>query len=149
VQFDEIRLDPAVERPPVTVAAVGPKAMEVAARHADVWEASYLTPDGFAALAAQFRPTAGPVIRSLEVDAVTAATEPERRRLQQSFLAERGAAGPTALGQALTGPTERLAEQLAAYRAAGVDQLLVACVDPHHRSSLEILARAAALAGRP
>jgi alkanesulfonate monooxygenase SsuD/methylene tetrahydromethanopterin reductase-like flavin-dependent oxidoreductase (luciferase family) len=149
LQFGEIRLDPAVERPPVTVAAVGPKAMEVAARHADVWEASYLTPDGFAALAARFGPPARPVIHSLEVDAVTAATELERRRLEQAFLAERGEAGPAALGQALTGPSERLAEQLAAYRAAGVDQVVVACVDPHNRSSLETLARAAALAGQP
>jgi len=49
-----------------------------------------------------------------------------------------------ALHKALTGPPGRLAGQLAAYRAAGVDQLVIAAVDPHDRSTLETLAAAAA-----
>jgi alkanesulfonate monooxygenase SsuD/methylene tetrahydromethanopterin reductase-like flavin-dependent oxidoreductase (luciferase family) len=116
-----------------------------------VWEASYLTPAEFRALADRFddlavaeerRPA---VLRSLEVDAVTAPTLAARRRLEERFLGERGSAGPAALAKALTGAPDEVAEQLAALTAAGVDQVLIAPVDPHDRSTLESLAEAAAL----
>lgn len=157
VRFDAgaIGLDPPVARPPITVAAVGPASMRIAARHADVWEASYLTAAGFAALAAQFEAIAGgvtepgdrrtrPVLRSLEIDAVTAGTAAGRRRLEQRFLEERGPGGAAALAKALTGTGDELAGRLAAYRAAGADQLVIAAVDPHDQSTLEALAEAAA-----
>lgn len=148
VRFDRLALDPPVPRPPITVAAVGPRSMAIAARHADIWEASYLAPAEYERLRAQFdaltadrRPR---VPRSLEVDAVTATTDAARRRLEQRFLAERGADGPTALAKALRGTPPEIAEQLTAYRAAGVDQLVIAAVDPADRSTLETLAEAAA-----
>jgi alkanesulfonate monooxygenase SsuD/methylene tetrahydromethanopterin reductase-like flavin-dependent oxidoreductase (luciferase family) len=149
VRFDRLALEPPVDRPPITVAAVGPASMRLAARVADVWEASYLSPAGFRALADRFDALAAErrprVLRSLEVDAVTAPTAAARARLTERFLHERGAAGPAALGLSLSGPAERVAEQIAAYRAAGVDQLLIAAVDPYDRSTLETLAEAAAL----
>ena len=149
LRFDEVRLDPPVERPPVTVAATGPESMRVAATHADVWEASYLGPDEFRALAGRFDELAGArgrrVARALEVDVVTAPTGKGRRRLERSFLAERGPGGPGALAKALAGPPDAVAEKMAAYAAAGVERFLAACVDPHDTASLEALARAAAL----
>jgi len=141
VRFERLELDPPVERPPITVAAMGAESMAVAARYADVWEASYVTAAEFAALASRLGGSAA-VHRSVEVDAVTAPTEVARQRLTERFLAERGDAGPAALGKALTGSSERLAEQMAAYRTAGADQLLIAAVDPHDRSTLETLAEA-------
>lgn len=147
--FDELRLVPAVARPPLTVAAAGPRSMAIAARHADVWEASYLTPGELRPLVAQIdrlAAAAGRALsRSVEVDLVTAPTEAERRSLEADFLAGRGGAGPAALAKALTGPPERLAAQMAAFVAAGADQLLLAGVDPHHHGALETVARAAAL----
>lgn len=143
------KLAPAVARPPITVAAVGPASMAIAARYADVWESSYLCPDEFRALAAQFEELAaergGAVLRSVEVDAVTGPTAETRSRLEARFLAERGDTGAAALTKALRGSPQHVAEQMAAYRAAGVDQLLIAAVDPHDRSILEALAEAAAL----
>jgi alkanesulfonate monooxygenase SsuD/methylene tetrahydromethanopterin reductase-like flavin-dependent oxidoreductase (luciferase family) len=158
VRFDAgaLGLDPPVARPPITVAAVGPASMRIAARHADVWEASYLTPAEFAALGRRFDEItatseggARPVLRSLEVDAVTAGSAAARRRLERRFLAERGAADPAALSKALTGTGDELARQLTAYRAAGADQLVIAAVDPHDRSTLETVAEAAARLERP
>jgi alkanesulfonate monooxygenase SsuD/methylene tetrahydromethanopterin reductase-like flavin-dependent oxidoreductase (luciferase family) len=150
VRFDRLDVTPPVERPPITVAASGPESMLIAARHADVWEASYLTPAEFRALAERFGDLAGDrrgmILRSLEVDAVTATTDAARRRLTDRFLHERGAAGAAALRKALSGTPEDVAEQMAAYRAAGVDQLLIAAVDPHDHSTLEALAEAADLA---
>jgi alkanesulfonate monooxygenase SsuD/methylene tetrahydromethanopterin reductase-like flavin-dependent oxidoreductase (luciferase family) len=150
VGFEGIELAPPVARPPITVAAMGARSMAVAARYADVWEASYLDPDGYRALAGRFEDVAGErapaVARSLEVDVVTAPTDAGRRRLEARFLAERGDEGPAALARALTGGAAELAERLAAYLDAGVDRFLAACVDPHDRSSLEVLAEAAQLA---
>lgn len=149
LRFERLPLEPTVERPPLTVAASGPQAMELAARYADVWETSYLTPAELRREAARFQEAAArygrPVARGVEVDAVTAATGAERRRLKQRFLAERGPSGPAALARALTGPPAAVAEQMADYADAGADRLLVAAVDPHDRASLEALAEAAAL----
>jgi alkanesulfonate monooxygenase SsuD/methylene tetrahydromethanopterin reductase-like flavin-dependent oxidoreductase (luciferase family) len=153
VRFDEIRLEPPVERPRVTVAAMGPRSMSVAAARADVWEASHVDPNHYRALARQFdalthaRPRR--VIRALEIDVVTAPTGAERRRLEQTFLSERGSDGPAALAKALTGPADVIATTMRTYLDAGVEQFLAACVDPHDTGSLEVLAQAATLVGCP
>ena len=150
LRFEEIRLEPPVDRPPVTVAAMGPLAMRVAAVRADVWEASHLDPDGYRELARRFDGLCAPErrpVRALELDVVTAPTAAARRRLEQTFLAERGAGGPGALGRALTGPPGALAERLAAYRDVGVERVLAACVDAHDTGSLEALAQGAADVG--
>ena len=151
LRFDAIAADPNPGRVPVTVAAVGEASMAVAAGHADVWEASHLTPDEFRSLDERFRAiTAGAGVervieRSLEVDAVLAATEDRRRRAEARFLAERGPDGRRFLSRALTGPIEAVAAQLVAFAEAGVDQLVVACVDPFDAEALEVLAAAAEL----
>lgn len=142
-------LAPGEGLPPITVAATGPKAMAIAAAHADVWEASFCTVEEFRRLADRFdRLTPhgrSAVLRSLEIDAVTAPTAAARSEATARFLAERGPAGPAALGKALTGGAEEIAEQLVAYREVGVDQLLIAPVDPHDQAVLETIAGAAAL----
>jgi alkanesulfonate monooxygenase SsuD/methylene tetrahydromethanopterin reductase-like flavin-dependent oxidoreductase (luciferase family) len=140
---------PASVPPPITVAATGPDAMTIAARHADMWEASFCTVTQFRELAARFDALAAHrqprVLRSLEIDAVTAPTASARHLLTERFLAERGPDGPTALAKALTGSAAEIAERLSAYHDAGADQLLVATVDPHDQATLESLATAAAL----
>ena len=146
VDVDEIRLEPLVERPPVTVAATGPAAMAVAAARADVWEASDVDPGGFAVLARRFDGLAGArgteVVRAVEVDVVTATTPLARRRLERSFVAERAGSGRAPLERALRGSPDQVAEGIAAYVDAGADRLLAACVDPFDPDSLDALAEA-------
>jgi alkanesulfonate monooxygenase SsuD/methylene tetrahydromethanopterin reductase-like flavin-dependent oxidoreductase (luciferase family) len=146
LHFDSIPLEPWVSRPPVTVAATGPKAMMLAAARADVWEASHLDAGEFRVLARGFEAMCGErdrrMMKSLEVDVVTAGSQRERTRLEQSFLAERGPGGPAALDLALTGTADLMAERLSAYVDAGVDQFVAACVDPHDAGSLAVLAEA-------
>jgi alkanesulfonate monooxygenase SsuD/methylene tetrahydromethanopterin reductase-like flavin-dependent oxidoreductase (luciferase family) len=153
LRFDEIRLEPPVERPRVTVAAMGPKSMSVAAARADVWEASHVFPDHYRVLGRQLDGLSHQrhrrVIRALEIDVVTAPTEARRRRLEQTFLSERGPDGPAALAKALTGPADLMATKMRAYLDAGAERFLAACVDPHDTGSLEVLAQAAALVGCP
>jgi alkanesulfonate monooxygenase SsuD/methylene tetrahydromethanopterin reductase-like flavin-dependent oxidoreductase (luciferase family) len=153
VRFDEIRLEPPVERPRLTVAAMGPKSMSVAAARADVWEASHVDQDDYRVLAGRFNTLSNGrhrrLIRALEIDVVTAPTKTERRLLEQMFLSERGPGGPAALGRALAGPADLIATKMRSYLDAGVEQFLAACVDPHDTGSLEVLAQAAALVGRP
>jgi len=43
-----LRCDPPEERPPIDVAAMGPKAVEMTGRFADGWHATMFTPDGLA-----------------------------------------------------------------------------------------------------
>lgn len=151
VHLDQLSLEPAIERPPITVAAMGPKSMQIAATHAEVWEASYLDPAAFARRARQFDDLAGSraprIRRALEIDVVTAPTQRARQRLEASFLAERGPDGGAALAKALTGTADEIASGLAAYRAAGVDRFVAACADPHDLTSLEVLAHAARQSG--
>jgi alkanesulfonate monooxygenase SsuD/methylene tetrahydromethanopterin reductase-like flavin-dependent oxidoreductase (luciferase family) len=141
-----------VARPPVTIAASGDRSLAVAAALADVWEVSFLGPTQFRDRSARFDRLAGAravrVRRSVELDVVTAGTETARRELTARFLAERGDGGPAALERALTGTAEQLAARLDAYGRAGVDQLLLAAVDPHDRSTWRTVAEAAALCSR-
>ncbi len=150
LHFDQILLEPPVERPPVTVAAMGPKSMRIAAAYSDVWEASFLDPEEYRVLARRFDRLAGEghrrLTRALEVDAIAAATNQVRHQFEQRFLAERDAAGPAALAKALFGPADAIAEKMAAYIDVGVEQFLAACVDPHDIGGLAVLAQAAALA---
>lgn len=153
LHFDSIPLEPRVSRPPVTVAAMGPKAMRLAAARADVWEASHLDAGEYRVLARGFDAMCGErarrVMRSLEVDVVTAGSSRQRARLERAFVAERGSGGPAALDLALTGSADLMAERLTAYVDAGVDQFVAACVDPHNIGSLEELAESCRRVRRP
>src|SRR6266850_4189042 len=90
---------PPVQRPgpPVWVAAMGPRAIALAARGADGWEASFLAPAAFAAassrldagLAAAGRPR-GAVCRSVEVDAVLGDSGLEAAAAVERFCERRG-----------------------------------------------------------
>src|SRR6185436_1866278 len=92
---------PPVQRPgpPVWIAAMKPRALALAARCADGWEASYVSPATFAALNARFDDllvTAGrparAVRRSLEVDVALVDSRAEAAVWRRRFCAERGLA---------------------------------------------------------
>lgn len=141
---------------PVTVAAVGPTGLELAARHAEVWESSFCTPTEFESLDVDFRRrladggpvAAGPVRRSLEIDAVVGTDD--RRAGATLDALRRDRAGEDLdrlLERALVGRPEQVAERLAALSAVGVDQVVVAAHDPHDPDALVALVRGRELAG--
>ena len=93
---------PPVQRPgpPVWIAAMGPQALALTARRADGWEASYVTPADFAALASRLDGLLaaagrrrGDVRRSVEVDVILADSPARARRVDAPLRrrARRGA----------------------------------------------------------
>ncbi len=134
--------------PPVWIAAMGPAALAAAARCADGWEASYLTPAAFAArwavvhdrLEACGRPLAG-FRRSIELDVVLASAA----RLPgacEAFCRARGI-GPDhpLLETALVGEEAAIAARIADYAAAGVTDLMLGFADFPDSGMLERFAR--------
>jgi alkanesulfonate monooxygenase SsuD/methylene tetrahydromethanopterin reductase-like flavin-dependent oxidoreductase (luciferase family) len=142
---------PPVQRPgpPVWIAAMGPQALALAARRADGWEASYLSPAAFGALAARLdgllgtaaRP-ARAVRRSVELDVILAASRGEREAWTRRFAAERGVApGHAIVATALAGDADAVAARIGAYAAAGATDLMLGFADFPATGMLERFAR--------
>ncbi|MEM9131423.1 MAG: LLM class flavin-dependent oxidoreductase [Actinomycetota bacterium] len=156
---------------PVTVAAVGPTGLDLAARHAEVWESSFRTPAEFAALDAEFRARADAVAerslgrsgrsgrsglterlerveRSLEIDAFVGTDGKRASAAMTALHRERsGEDLDRVVARALVGPPSQVGERLAELAAAGVDQVVIAAHDPHDPDALEALARGREEAG--
>ena len=132
-------------RPPVWVAAMGARALEVAARHADGWEASYLTPAAFAEKWKQLRtlveregrePEA--LRRSVEVDVILGRDGVDTRQRQDRFCRARGIPSDHPfLDTTLVGEPAPVLERIAEYRAAGVTDLMCAFADFPETGMLE------------
>lgn len=134
------RLEPRpVQRPgpPVWIAAMGPASLALVARRADGWEASHVTPEGFATawralqrrLAAEGRSPAA-LRRSVELDVALAASPSDSWRVLVDFCAARGITPAHPLsGAALAGDAEAVAERSAAYAAAGATDLMLGFAD--------------------
>ena len=143
---------PPVQRPgpPVWIAAMKPRALALAARCADGWEASYVSPATFAALNARFdellATAARPghdVRRSIEVDVALVDSRAEAAAWRRRFCAERGLPeDDPLLATALIGDREAVAAGIAAYAAAGATDLMLGFADFPATGMLERLARA-------
>ena len=142
---------PPIQRPgpPVWIAAMKPRALALAARCADGWEASYVTPATFAALNARFDAllaTAGRpphVRRSIEVDVALVDSRAETAAWRRRFCEERGLTeDDPLLATALIGDRETVTAGIAAYAAAGASDLMLGFVDFPATGMLERLARA-------
>lgn len=128
-------------RIPVTVAAKGPRMLEIAAKHADVWEASYLSPEQFRDLNSVFsKMTDRDIVRSLELDVVIADSDSELQQKENQFARERGLAYDADRG--LVGKPDAIAEKVKAYEKAGVQQMLLAFLDPLDKRALELFIEA-------
>jgi len=154
---------PPVQRPgpPVWIAAMKPRALALAARCAEGWEASYVTPAAFAALCASFdrllvaagrpRNAVGgrpehDVRRSVEVDVALVDSRAEVETWRRRFCAQRGlAAGDPLLDTALIGDVETVLARIGEYAAAGATDLMLGFADFPATGMLERLARAATL----
>jgi len=123
--------------PPVWIAAMGPRALALTARRADGWEASYVTPAGFAArssrldallIAAGRRPDQ--VRRSVEADVILAASPAEQASWTARFCAERGVdARHAILATALAGDPDCVAARIDEYAAGGATDLMLGFAD--------------------
>ncbi len=138
---------PPVQRrgPPVWVAAMRPRAIALAARCADGWEASFLSPAAFvgaasrldAGLAAAGRPHDA-VRRSVEVDAALAEGSAEAAAAIARFCERRGIAREhPLLDAALVGDAETVVGRALAYAAAGATDLMVGFADFPDTTMLE------------
>jgi alkanesulfonate monooxygenase SsuD/methylene tetrahydromethanopterin reductase-like flavin-dependent oxidoreductase (luciferase family) len=135
--------------PPVWIAAMGPQALALAARRADGWEASYVTPADFAALAARLDgqlAAAGrrrdAVRRSVELDVILADSPRERDVWTRRFAAERGVTpGHAIVETALSGDAGAVAERIREYAAAGATDLMLGFADFPATDMLERFAR--------
>ena len=118
---------------PITIAAMKKKTMQIANKHADVWESSYLTPDQLAALNK----------KSIELDVLIADSDSDLEHKKRIFATERGpAAAQMIFKYGLVGRPSRVAERLKKYIDVGVDQFFLAFQDPFDSNALELFTEA-------
>jgi len=134
--------------PPVWIAAMGPMALAAAARCADGWEASYLTPAAFGTrwavvhdhLTAHGRPVAS-FRRSVELDVIMASAT-DLAGAREAFRRVRGIPPDHPLLEtALVGDGATIAARIAEYAAAGVTDLMLGFADFPALGMLERFAR--------
>ena len=67
--------------------------MQLAAKHADIWESSYLSPEEFASVNSEFEKISNPAkrfVKSIELDVITANSDSELEYKKRLFAMERG-----------------------------------------------------------
>jgi alkanesulfonate monooxygenase SsuD/methylene tetrahydromethanopterin reductase-like flavin-dependent oxidoreductase (luciferase family) len=132
---------------PLTVAAKQDKTMRIAARYADIWECSYLTPEQFITLNEKFegicekinRNGNRRIVKSIELDVIISESELDLEYKKKIFAMERGpAVANQMLKHGLVGTSDKIRERLKQYADAGVDQFLLAFQDPLDTKALEL-----------
>lgn len=128
---------------PITIAAKRKKMMGIAARFADIWEASYLSPEKFHKLNLDFdnafKEFNRTVSKSIELDVIIADSDSDLNYKEKIFAMERG---PSVFNQilrnGLVGKPEDIAERVKEYVHAGVEQFFLAFQDPFDSKALEL-----------
>ncbi len=128
---------------PVTIAAKRKKMISIAARFADIWEASYLSPEQFHKLNSDFdnisKKFNRSVLRSIELDVIIAESSADLKYKEKLFAMERG---PSVYNQivrnGLVGIPEMIAERVKEYIDAGIGQFFLAFQDPFDSKALEL-----------
>jgi alkanesulfonate monooxygenase SsuD/methylene tetrahydromethanopterin reductase-like flavin-dependent oxidoreductase (luciferase family) len=131
---------------PITVAAKGKRMMEIAAKHADIWESSYLSSGHFASLKLKFEEissekfnNASKIMKSVELDVIIANSDSDLEYKKRLFAMERG---PAMLNQllrhSLVGKPEDIAQKVREYMDIGVQQFFLAFQDPFDYNSLNL-----------
>jgi len=133
---------------PVTISAKRKKMMSIAARFADIWEASYLSPKQFLKLNSDFDAISKQVnrsvlLKSIELDVIVAESDSDLKYKEKIFAMERGpSVYNQILANGLVGTTDRVAERIREYTDAGVEQFFLAFQDPFDSKALDVFINA-------
>lgn len=132
---------------PITVAAKKDNTMRIAAKYANVWECSYLTPEQFTILNEKFENVCKEdrkIDKSIELDVIISESESDLEYKKKLFAMERGPAVTSQMiKRGLVGTPKKIRERLKQYTDAGVDQFLLAFQDPLDIKALELFMDAA------
>lgn len=128
---------------PITIAAKRKKMISIAARFADIWEASYLSPEQFHKLNSAFdnicKKFNRSVLKSIELDVIIAESSADLKYKEKLFAMERG---PSVYNQivrnGLVGIPEMIADRVKEYIDAGIGQFFLAFQDPFDSKALEL-----------
>ncbi|HEY7110858.1 MAG TPA: LLM class flavin-dependent oxidoreductase [Nitrososphaeraceae archaeon] len=136
-------------RIPVTVAAMGERTMAIAARYADVWEVSYISPNKFKNIEKIFKDICNregrdnknnnKIVRSIELDVILAKSDLELEYKKKLFIMNRGTRDlAQIMNNGLVGTPDEINEKIKEYVKAGVDQFFLAFPDPFKHDDLEL-----------
>jgi alkanesulfonate monooxygenase SsuD/methylene tetrahydromethanopterin reductase-like flavin-dependent oxidoreductase (luciferase family) len=122
----------------------GPRAIAITARHADAWNAAFLTPEDWGARNAQLtaeleelgRDPAS-VLRSVNVGLVLAADQAAADAKRAQYDRQFGSSVEAVLGGALYGTPQQAVDKIGAYREAGADLVVVALRAPFDLDGFE------------
>lgn len=140
---------------PITIAAKSTKMMQIAARFADIWESSYLTPIEFSLKNGKFneimklatinKDSGGRGAsnshpkRSIELDVIIAETKKELEDKKKVLTKERGLkAYRQVLQKGLVGTPNEIRSKISIYIKLGIDQFFLAFQDPLDLKSIEL-----------
>ena len=145
------------KRIPLTIAAKQNKTMQIAAKYADIWESSYITPEQFTSLNKkfddihkQFNSDNGvnrskKISKSIELDVIIADSDSDLEYKKRVFAMERGpSVAHQILKHGLVGKPDEITEKLIEYTNAGVDQFFLAFQDPFDSKALDLFMKAMA-----
>ena len=136
---------------PITIAAKKNQMMRIAAKYADIWESSYLSPTQFSTLNACFESLVTAlkdaddkyknrkISRSIELDVLIAESESELEYKKRVFAMERGpAVYNQILNNGLVGTPDIIEKRIKEYTEAGINQFFLAFQDPFDFKALEL-----------
>jgi alkanesulfonate monooxygenase SsuD/methylene tetrahydromethanopterin reductase-like flavin-dependent oxidoreductase (luciferase family) len=146
---------------PITISAKKSLMLRLAAKFADIWEASYLSPQEFEILNFEFerinqekdigdnkddmhikRIRAG-TSKSIELDVIIADSDSELEYKKKLFIMERGPGSYSQLlKHGLIGTPDKVATRVKEYANIGINQFLLAFQDPLDLGALELFADA-------
>ena len=148
------------KRIPLTIAAKRNKTMQIAAKYADIWESSYITPEQFASLNQKFDWISKQIsdnndgdnrnkkntTKSIELDVIIADSDSELEYKRKIFAMERGpSVAYQILKNGLVGKPDKITEKIKEYINAGVDQFFLAFQDPFDHKALDLFMNATAI----
>ena len=123
----------------------GPKALAITARHADAWNAAFVTPEDWGARNARLtqeleaigRDPAS-VLRSVNVGLVLAGDQAGADAKRAVYDQQFGAAADNVLGGSLYGTPQQAIDKVGEYRDAGADLVIVALRAPFDLDGFEV-----------
>lgn len=146
---------------PITISAKKSLMLRLAAKFADIWEASYLSPHEFEILNFEFERinqemnsevnktnmptdrTRTGTTKSIEIDVIIADSDSELEYKKKLFTMERGPSSHSQiLKHGLIGTPEKVADRVKEYTDTGINQFLLAFHEPFDLRALELFADA-------